>query len=75
MDAEIKIAFLDQILFVHQPIHMIVDWNAKKLHKIHKKLGEIGSEIQQRVVTRKLQKTTKELDLDNFETTSRFLTP
>ena len=49
--------------------------NAKKLHKVHKKLDEMtkafqGSEIQKKGVTntfsRKLQKTTKELDLDIF---------
>ena len=45
---------LDQIFFVHQPIHMIVEWNANKLHKVNKKLGEMSSnilEIQKRVVT------------------------
>ena len=62
---------------------MIAEWNAKKLNKINKKLGEMtkaiveASEIQKSVVrntfSRKLQNTTMELDLDNFETTFRFL--
>ena len=32
---------LDQIFFLHQPIHMIVEWNKKRLHKVNKKLGEM----------------------------------
>ena len=63
---------------------MIVEWNTKKLHKVKKKLGEMTKVFQgfrntKRVVnytfSRKLQKTTKELDLDDFETTPRFLIP
>ena len=57
---------MDQIFFVHQPIHMIGEWNAKK------RLGELtkvfnGFRKTIRAVTntfsRKLHKTTKELDL------------
>ena len=29
------------IFFVHQTIHLIVEYNAKKLHKVNKKLGKI----------------------------------
>ena len=56
---------------------MIVEWNAKKLHNVNKNLGEMMKVFQgfrnpKRVVTstfsRKLQKTTKELDLDHFKT-------
>ena len=58
------------------------------LHKINKKLGEMTKVFKgfinpKKVVTntfsRKLQKTTisgtKELDLDDFETTFRFIIP
>ena len=41
---------LDQIFFVHQSIPMIVERNAKKLHKVDKKLGEM-TKVQKRVVT------------------------
>ena len=32
---------MDQISFVHQPIHMIVEWNANKWHMVHKELGKM----------------------------------
>ena len=37
---------MDQIFFVIQTIHMIVEWNAKKLHKVYKKLGEMTNVFQ-----------------------------
>ena len=63
---------------------MIVGWNAKKLHKVNKKLGEMTKVFQglrnpkkdgHKHFLWKLQNTTKELDLDDFETTSRLLPP
>ena len=63
---------------------MIVEWNSKKLHKDNKNFGEMSkvfkvSEIPKngghKHFSRKLQNTTKELDLDDFETTSRLLPP
>ena len=31
---------------VHQHIHMIVEWNAKKLHKVNKRLVEMTNAFQ-----------------------------
>ena len=75
---------MDQIFYLDQSIHLVVEWNTKGLHKINIKLDEMTKVVQglinkKMVVTntfsRKLQNTTKEFDLDNFETTSRFLIP
>ena len=68
---------MDRIFFVHQPINMLLKWNAKKLHNVNKKLGEMTKDFKgfrnsKKVITytfsRKFQSTTKELNLKNFET-------
>ena len=32
---------MDQILFLHQPIQEIIEWNKNELYKVNKKLGEM----------------------------------
>ena len=70
---------MDPIFFVPQPIHVIVDWNVKKLQKVNKKRW-IDKGLQRFQKPKKgwsstllqLQLTRKELELYYSKTSFRF---